>query len=397
MVDVAFCAILHQPWRIRRYNFLEIGDHNKYFNDALNKRLFERIARKSYIPALTMLKDLAEEYKEFKVSLSFTGTFLDQALEYEPKVIKCIKDLNATGNLEMVGETYYHSLAFFVSEQEFHEQIKLHAQKLKSLFGTKAKIFRNTESLYSDSIAKSVEKLKFKGIVTEGSEKFLGWKSSGHPYKANGTDMHLFLRNYKLSDDIAFRFSARSWKEWPLTAEKYAYWLGAVQDRFAIIFIDFETFGEHQWVETGIFEFMKHLPKYVRNHKHVAWKNLSDLLKVPTVDTLSVPWFVSWADQDRDTSAWLGNRMQRTAFETAKSLEHKVRAIKSERLLDIWRKLMTSDHFYYMSTKFAGDEEVHSYFRGEVYENPYEAFANYMNIIQDFRLELDERLKSKPV
>ncbi|MBR9682007.1 MAG: polysaccharide deacetylase family protein, partial [Candidatus Altiarchaeota archaeon] len=384
MVDVAFCAILHQPWRIRRYSFLEIGEHKGYFDDPLNGRLFERISNKCYLPALKMLKDLAEDHKEFKVNLSFTGTFLDQAAKYKPQVIQRIKDLNNTGKLEIIGETYYHSLAFFVSEEEFHAQIKQHQQKIKALFGAKPKIFRNTESLYSDSIARSVEKLGFKGIVTEGSEKFLGWRSSGHPYKADGTNMHLFLRNYKMSDDIAFRFSARNWKEYPLTAEKYAYWLAAAQDRFVMLYIDFETFGEHQWPETGIFEFLRHLPTYVGKHKHVQWTNLSQLLKLDTVHTLNVPWFVSWADQDRDTSAWLGNKMQRTAFETAKALEKKVLETKDEKIIDVWRRLMTSDHFYYMSTKFAGDEEVHSYFRGEVYENPYEAFANYMNIIQDF-------------
>ncbi len=392
MADVAFCAVLHQPWRIRRYSFLNIGEHKDYFNDALNKSLFERISRKCYLPALKLLKDLSEDYKDFKVNLSFTGTFLDQAQQYKPQVITAIKKLNETGKLEMIGETYYHSLAFFVSEREFHEQIKMHSQKIKMLFGAKPKIFRNTESLYSDSIARSVEKLGFKGIITEGTEKFLGWRSSGYPYRADGTKMHLLLRNYKLSDDIAFRFSARDWQEYPLTAEKYAYWLGAVQDRFAIIYIDFETFGEHQWPETGIFEFLKYLPAYVEKHKHVHWTNLSRLLKLETVDTLNIPWFVSWADQDRDTSAWFGNKMQRTAFETAKSLEKKVLETKNKKIIDTWRRLMTSDHFYYMSTKLAGDEEVHSYFRDEVYENPYEAFANYMNIIQDFRMELDEEL-----
>ncbi|HDR53722.1 MAG TPA: alpha-amylase [archaeon] len=389
MTNLAFCAVLHQPLRIRRYSFLEIGDHRSYFNDALNRRLFERISRKSYLPTLGMLKDLAEDYKDFKINISFTGTFLEQAEMFEPKVIQAIKDLNDTGKLEIIAETYYHSLAFFVSESEFHDQIKLHTKKVNMLFGATPKIFRNTESLYSNSIAQSVEKLGFKGIVTEGSEKFLGWRSPGYPYLAGPTNMHLFLRNYKLSDDVAFRFSARSWEEYPLTADKYAHWLSSVYDPFVMIYIDFETFGEHQWPETGIFDFLKHLPLFVSRHSNLKWVNLGELTQLKPVDRVDVPWFVSWADQDRDTSAWLGNRMQQTAFETAKALETPVKATKDAHLLETWRKLMTSDHFYYMSTKFAGDEEVHSYFRGEVYDNPYEAFANYMNILQDFRLELE--------
>ena len=390
MPKVAFCAVMHQPWRIRRYRFIDVGRHLDYFDEKLNRRIFERVARKSYIPALKIMKDLAED-TPFKINLSFTGTFLDQAEKYEPVVIKLLQELYHTGKMEIIAETYYHSLAFLISEREFREEVKLHLRRIRELFGTRPKIFRNTEAMYSNEVARSVEKMGFRGIVTEGSEKFLGWRSPNWPYRADGTNLHLFLRNYRLSDDIAFRFSARSWEEWPLTADKYAIWLSAVNEPHVVIYIDFETFGEHHWPESGIFDFLSHLPYEVAKWKNVRWANLRELLKEKPVDSLDIPFFVSWADMDRDLSAWLGNRMQKAAFEAVKSLEPIVRRVNFEEVWETWRRLITSDHFYYMSTKFAGDEEVHSYFRGEVYSNPYEAFANYMNILQDFMLFLREQ------
>ncbi len=378
--QVAFCAVLHQPWRIARYTFFDIGHHRNYFDDALNRRLFERIARKSYLPALKLMKELCED-AGFRVNLSITGTFFEQAKRYRPAVIRALRELHGTGGLEFIGETYYHSLAFLLSEDEFREQVDLHRKLLKDEFGEQAGVFRNTESFYNDDVAAAVERLGFRGVITEGSEKLLGWRSPGYPYQADGTGIQLFMRNYKLSDDIAFRFSARGWEEWPLTADKYGAWLEAMPDPFTLIFIDFETFGEHHWEETGIFEFLRHLPRKAR----VEWVNISKLLTRKFADRLSTKDFLSWADMDRDLSAWLGNDMQRSAFHFLRDLEGPVKAKGDPELLETWRKLTTSDHLYYLSTKLAGDEEVHSYFRGEAYSSPYEAFTNFMNILQDLR------------
>ncbi|MBR9679976.1 MAG: alpha-amylase [Candidatus Altiarchaeota archaeon] len=392
MVKLGFSAVLHQPWRIRKFNFLEIGQGKNYFDEELNKSLFKRISRKSYLPTLKIMTELAEDHKDFRINLSFTGSFLDQAERYRPKVLTALKELNKTGALEIAAETYYHSLAFLVSAGEFDAQVKLHLKKMKELFNVRPVIFRNTESFYNNDVAKAAERLGFKGIITEGSEKFLGWRSPGHPYRADGTKLMLLLRNYRMSDDIGFRFSAPMWEEYPLTADKYASWMSAVSDPYVMIYIDFETFGEHHWPETGIMEFLRHLPSEMSKYSNVSWVKLSELLKLKPVDSLDIPWFVSWADVDRDLSAWLGNRMQQSAFNSHKSLEADVKKTADPELLETWRKLGTSDHFYYMSTKFAGDEEVHNYFRCEVYSSPYEAFSNYMNILQDFKLAVKNKL-----
>ncbi len=389
MPEVIFGAVMHQPWRIRRFTFLEIGKHKNYFDDALNARIFRRVARKSYIPTLKLMRDLVED-DGFKINLSFTGTFWDQALAFDKRVIEHLKRLFETGGLEIIAETYYHSLAFLVSRQEFEEQVRKHLELVEREFGFKPNFFRNTEAMYSDEVARAVEALGFRGIITEGSEKILGWRNPNWVYQADDTDLILLCRNYRLSDDIAFRFSARGWEEWPLTADKYASWLAAVPDPIVLIYIDFETFGEHHWPESGIFEFLEWLPKEVKKWKNVRWAHVSEMLSKKPVDKIFSPFFISWADMDRDLSAWLGNKMQQAAFNAYKKLEPLAKKAGKE-YLEIWRRLGTSDHFYYMSTKWhAGDEEVHSYFRGEAYSSPYEAFANYMNILQDFRLLLEE-------
>lgn len=394
MHRTAFCSVLHQPWRISKYSFFDIGSHKNYFDDNLNKRLFERVARKSYLPTLKILKDLCED-TEFKVNLSLTGTFLDQAERYRPAVLKALQELYNTGRMEIIGETYYHSLGFLISEKEFRDQVKLHLASLKNLFGGKPNIFRNTESFYNDDVAVAAEKMRFKGIITEGSEKILGWRNPGYPYRADRTKLQLFMRNYRLSDDIAFRFSSRMWEGYPLTADKYAAWLGSQPTPFTVIFIDFETFGEHQWEDTGIFEFLRHLPRYANSGSNIRWSNLTELLSEEYVDSLHSPNFISWADCDRDLSAWLGNEMQNSAFNFLKELEGPVKAAKDQHLLETWRWLTTSDHLYYMSTKFAGDEEVHNYFRCEAYGSPYDAFTNYMNILQDLKSLVEEQLSQK--
>jgi alpha-amylase len=301
-------------------------------------------------------------------------------------VIESFKQLANTGNVEFLSETYYHSLSALFSQKEFEEQIKLHRNLINDLFGQKSEVFRNTEAMYSNGIAKIIENLGYKGIITEGHEKVLSWRSPNYLYKPTGCENIVsLLRNYKLSDDIGFRFSAKWWEEYPLTADKYATWLSKCEGDCVNLFIDYETFGEHQWQDTGIFEFLRHLPNEVFKYKNLDFKTPSEIVKsYNPVGSIDVPYVLSWADVDRDASAWLENDMQRFAFEQMTKLEEKIK--QNPELLKIWRMLQTSDHFYYMCTKWFADGDVHKYFNA--YDSPYDAFINYMNVLQDIKNRL---------
>ncbi len=376
---------VHQPLRISRYSLFDIGKNSNYFDDSANKFYLERVSRKCYLPTNKLLLNLIEKYgEEFKFCFSITGVFLEQLEEHFPEVVESFQKLVDTGNVELFDETYYHSLAYLISKKEFIHQVKMHSKKFKEVFGVKPKIFRNTEAMYSNEIAKTVSEMHFKGIVAEGLSNVLGWRSPNFIYKAKDSKIKVLLRNFELSDDIAFRFSSREWKEWPLTADKYASWLSSARGHCINLFMDYETFGEHQWESTGIFNFLKHLPKEVLKQKNLEFATASEIISVfPDVGEFDVPYTSSWADVDRDLSAWLENEMQQHAFNEIKFLEEKILSSRNPKLISDWRKLQISDHFYYMCTKWFADGDVHKYFNP--YDSPYESFLNYSNVLSDLK------------
>ena len=387
MPAICFYFQVHQPVRLRDYTVFDIGNSQEYFDAKQNKFYLDRVCRKCYLPANNKILELIKKTDgKFRVSYSITGILLDALEKDFPNVLDSFRKLVDTGHVELFGETYYHSLAYLVSEQEFREQVKLHKEKIADIFGYTPKIFRNTEAMYSNDVARTAQKLGYKGIIAEGLSHILEWRSPNHLYTPPESDMKILLRNYKLSDDIGFRFSCRDWPEWPLTADKYASWLSKSDGDIVNLFLDYETFGEHQWKETGIFEFLKYLPGEALKYDNLEFMTPSEIIKAKNpVGVFDVPHLTSWADVHRDLSAWLENPMQKHAFETMKKLENLVR--KDPKLMDAWRKLQTSDHFYYICTKWFADGDIHKYFN--CYESPYEAFLNYMNIMTDIRNRLE--------
>lgn len=383
MPSVCIYFQVHQPLRLRKYTVFDIGRNHDYFDTEKNRFYLERVVRKCYVPTNKKILELIKKTKgEFKVSFSITGVLLEQLEENFPHVIELFQKLVDTGCVELFNETYYHSLAYLISEKEFIEQVKLHAKKIREVFGVKARIFRNTEAMFSNDVAKLAEKMGYKGIIAEGLNHILEWRSPNFLYIPKGSNIRVFLRNYRLSDDIAFRFSCRDWEGFPLTADKFAEWLRASPGEVINLFMDYETFGEHQWKETGIFEFLEHLPFYVLKNG-LEFKTPSEILKeLKPKGVYDVPYLSSWADVNRDLSAWLENGMQTYAFNQLKSLEIHAKSSGKE-ILETWRKLQISDHFYFMCTKWFADGDVHKYFNP--YENPYEAFINYMNVLADLK------------
>ena len=395
MPSICFYFQVHQPYRIKKYSVFDIGADHDYFGESIkhdksNEAVVKKVASKCYLPANRVLFDLIHEHPEFKVSFSFSGTVLEQLERYSPETIESFRRLVATGNVEVLDETYYHSLSFFYSNDEFVEQIKLHRSKIKQLFDYEPKVFRNTELAYNNELATLVEKLGYKGIVAEGWEYYLKGKSPNFVYRPQNTGkIKLLLKNYKLSDDIAFRFSNRGWEEFPLYAPKFAQWVDAVNGsgQTVNLFMDYETFGEHQWEDTGIFNFLRQLPAELKKHPDNDFKTPSEVIdSYPDQGELDVHNVLTWADTERDLSAWTGNAMQKSALKKIYELEEEVLSSDNEQLKDTWRKLQTSDHFYYMCTKWFSDGDVHKYF--SPYESPYEAFISYMNTLNDFKLVL---------
>ena len=392
MVKVCLYFQVHQPERLAGYNVFRRD--GKYFDDERNKKIFLKVAKKCYLPTNKLILKLINETKNaFKVSYSLTGIFIDQALKYCPEVIESFKELVKTGCVDLLSETYYHSLAFLMDEREFREQVNLHRTRIKSLFNYEPLVFRNTEAMYNNELARMAEQLGFKGVVAEGWHKYLEWRSPNYIYKPVKSNIRLLLRNYRLSDDIGFRFSLRDWSEFPLTADKYALWLSRVEGTNVNLFIDYETFGEHQWTETGIFEFLEYLPREVLRYPHLSFVRINELLSEEPVGVIDIPDLLSWADIDRDASAWLGNEMQHNAFNKLKELAGLVYSLGNAELIDSWRRLQTSDHFYYMCTKWFADGDVHKYFNA--YENPYDAYINYMNILQDLKRLIASKLNAR--
>lgn len=417
--SVCFYFQVHQPLRLSKFRFFDFETKKDYFSDSgkYNNQFFiNKVGQKSYYPANTLLNNLIKKYPEFKVSFSISGVALEQFEKYDKKLLRSFQDLVATGNVELLNETYYHSLSWIYSKAEFAAQIELHRKKIWQIFKKRPKVFRNTELIYNNELANFVLKLGFDAILAEGWDYYLKGRSPNYLYTPPKFKLHeadqeladkfkfrerpakkikLLLKNYKLSDDIAFRFSDKNWKEHPLTVEKFANWLDQTPGDTINLFMDYETFGEHQWSDSGIFEFIKHLPAELlkRGYKFRTPSETANAFEIK--DTLDIHSLLSWADMERDISAWLGNKMQQEAAKLVFECEPILLQIsqnfkpkQKSKLFDTWRKLQTSDHFYYMSTKYWNDGDIHKYF--SPYDSPYDAYINYMNVLADFRLELEK-------
>jgi len=386
---------VHQPTRLRLYRFFDIGKDSHYYDDFANRTIFKRVAQRCYQPMNDILLQAIKRNKgKFKVAFSISGSALEQFERYAPEVLDSFRELAATGCVEFLSETYYHSLAALRSPAEFKLQVNKHKEMIQNLFGVTPTAFRNTELIYSDEIGSMVYDLGFNAMLTEGARHIMGWKSPNHLYSNDiEPKLKLLLRNYPLSDDIAFRFSNKAWNEWPLTTEKYVNWLNQADGEIVNLFMDYETFGEHQSESTGIMDFMSHLPEAVLagGLKFVTPSEAASKLK-PVAD-LSVPEPISWADEERDLSAWLGNELQQDAFNKLYSLTEKLSIINDGTLWADFGHLQESDHLYYMCTKFFSDGEIHQRFNP--YDTPYEAFINYMNVLSDFIIRVNEALAEK--
>jgi alpha-amylase len=383
MASVCFYFQVHQPLRLRHYTVFDADD--QYFDDYKNAAICKKVAGKCYLPANRLLLDIIRRYDgRFRIAYSLTGVLLEQLLSFAPEVLSTFDALAETGCVEFLAETYYHSLSFLYSRDEFIDQVNKHAETIENLFGKKPRIFRNTELIYNNDLAALVESLgDFDAILTEGADHILSFRSPNFVYRPKGcSNLKLLLKNYSLSDDIAFRFSNRHWPEWPLTADKFARWVSDVNGNGNVVnlFMDYETFGEHQWQDTGIFDFMRHLPEKILEHPDNNFMTPSEVVQCyRPVDTVDVPHLISWADIERDLSAWLGNAMQSNAIHELYRLEKKIKKTGNEKIITDWRKLQTSDHFYYMCTKYFADGDVHKYFNP--YNSPYDSYINFMNVL----------------
>lgn len=388
---------VHQPYRVRHYTIFDAAKDHDYFTAGYdapesNERVVHKVAEKSYLPANAMLLKLLREHPEFRVSISITGTVIEQLEKWAPEALASFQELVATGRVELVAETYHHSLAFFYSRQEFETQVEMHRAKLQSVFQYTPRVFRNTELAYNNDLAYWADQHGYKGILAEGWDRVLGWRSPNFVYRPAYTEsIRLLLKNYRLSDDIAFRFGDRDWSEWPLTADKFAHWLSETHEGTNFnLFMDYETLGEHQWGESGIFDFLEALPKQWLKTPGNTFMTISEAIDAfEAVDELSVPETVTWADTERDLSAWLGNAMQQEAINDLYQLEGRIQATGDWSLIEDWRRLQTSDHFYYMCTKWFNDGDIHAYF--SPYNTPYDAVMNFMNAYRDLEYRIGEK------
>ena len=402
MLSVCPYFHVHQPFRVKRFRVFDIGNDTEYFNDSSetdlnNKRIAEKVADKSYRPATAVLQELLDNHPEFRFALSFSGTALEQFEAYTPDVLESFQKLVASGRVEILADTYHHSLAFFYSQPEFERQVALHAKKIKELFNYTPRVFRNTELSYRNDLAHWCDSHGYKGIMAEGWDKYLGWRSPNFVYTPIGAkNIKVLLKNYKLSDDVAFRFSNQGWESWPLSAETYADWIHSHHGSGQTInlFMDFETFGEHQWEDTGIFNFLRALPSTLMKRSDTTFLTPSETIDAyDSVGEFDVPDILTWADTDRDLTAWIGNDIQRDAIHATYALESDVLKTQDEELIETWRKLQTSDHFYYMCTKWFQDGDVHAYF--SPYESPYDAYIAFMNSLSDLQLRVNYATKAR--
>ncbi len=393
MKAICFYFQIHQPFRLKRYRFFDIGNDHYYYDDFANDDIITRIAHNSYIPACESLLKMIEDTKgAFRCALSVSGVALDQIEQYVPELLDLLKKLAATGKVEFLAETYDHSLASLADPEEFRIQVELHKDRIKDLFGQTPKVFRNAELIYSDEIAPQVLAMGFKGCITEGAKHILGWKSPDYVYcAASAPKLKLLLKNDKLSDDISSRFSDTSWNEFPLTADKYIGWIADTpqEEQVFNLFMNLETFGEFQRRDTGIFQFLEALPRFAAE-RGVGFMTPSEVVKTfKPVAEISVPFPMSWADEARDTSAWLGNKIQQEAFNKLYSIAERVQLCDNRKLKEDWGRLQASDHFFYMSTKHFADGSSHAAF--SPYETPFQAFTNYMNVLADFIVRVEEQ------
>ena len=396
MKTVCLYFQVHQPWRLKVYRFFNIGKDHNYLDDFTNRAIMQKVARQCYLPMNALLLKLIKENKgAFKCSFSITGSAVEQFRAYAPEVLDSFRALAETGCVEFLAETYSHSLAALSSKEDFVEQVKLHTKMIKEEFGKKPVAFRNTELIYSDQIGEMVSSLGFKTILAEGARHVMGWKSPNYIYtNAIENSLRVLLRNYKLSDDIAFRFSNQGWDQYPLTADKFAQWVADENGEVMNLFMDYETFGEHQKATTGIFDFMKALPKAMLKHGDICFATVSEAAKAAQpVGVLHCPHVMSWADEERDVTAWLGNELQNEAFSKLYAMKDRVKSLKNADFDYVWNFMQTSDHFYYMATKWLSDGDVHSYFNP--YGSSYEAFINYMNVLSDFEIEVEKAHAAK--
>jgi alpha-amylase len=388
---------VHQPYRIRHYTIFDAGAKHDYFDaayedDTSNERILQKVAAKSYIPTNQYLLELLENNPGFKLSLSITGTVIEQLERWSPEALQSFKDLIATGRVEILAETYHHSLAFFYSRAEFEMQVEMHRNKIQEVFGQTPQVFRNTELAFNNDLAYWADKAGYKGILAEGWDPVLDWRSPNYVYQPAYTEsIRLLMKNYKLSDDIAFRFGDSNWAEYPLTADKFSHWLSEDRDGTNFnLFMDYETFGEHQWHESGIFDFLEHLPsEWLKTDDH-SFMTVSEAIdSFEPVGQIDIPQTVTWADTERDLSAWLGNSMQSTSIEALYRLQPQILDTGDLALIEDWRRLQTSDHFYYMCTKWFNDGDIHAYF--SPYATPYEGYMNFMNAFRDLKFRLAEK------
>lgn len=394
--QIALYLHVHQPYRVKEYSIFDASVDHEYFaalpgSRTNNAEILTKVSNKSYIPTNDKLLELLDRHPEFKLSLSITGTVLEQLQAWQPETLKSFQKLIGTGRVEIVGETYHHSLAFFYNRTEFEQQVEMHKNKVQELFGVTPVVFRNTELAYNNDLAYWADQNGYKAILAEGWDSVLGWRSPNYVYEPTYTTngIKLLMKNYKLSDDIAFRFGDHDWPEWPLTADKFTSWLEDTDGTNFNLFMDYETFGEHQWGESGIFNFLNHLPEQWLKNSANGFLTVSELAELPAVDRVDMPNTVTWADTERDLSAWLGNAMQQQATKAIYDISDRILNTNDLVLIEDWRKLQTSDHFYYMCTKWFNDGDIHAYF--SPYESPYDAFIYFMNTYHDLMFRLSQK------
>lgn len=397
MVAICFYFEVHQPFRINHYRIKEISKHKPYFNDESNAQIFHKVAKKCYWPAGLLLASLLRNFPtQFKVTFSMSGTFLEQCKLYDPKLLELYQDILSLPNTEIICETSHHSLAALCDKEEFFTQIEIQKKTIQELFHKVPTAFRNTELIYSDTIGELITQAGFAVCLLEGWEPFIpqGWNPHHVFHHPTLPQLKLLPKSYKLSDDLAFRFSNQAWNEWPLTASKYKTWYEKLLDgqhEFVGLFMDYETFGEHQWAETGIFEFLEHFISSMTQDNRFEFLTITEVAeKFNPRAAMGVDRPLSWADTERDISAWLGNRIQEDALQKAYKLKPMIYELNHSDILAEWRKLLTSDHFYYMCIKWSHDGDVHKYF--SPFDSPYEAYLDYVNILEDLEIKCQKLL-----